>query len=299
MIGLGGCSSDAQKKDKDADVKPVVKDQMPSKDTKVPPSDIKAPSVAPQPDISSYVKSPSEAEPETDPTTNWDPRNFTDTDWKKIRAIYVGRYLEKPEYIVWALKKDIPRLAADYLEKGYGTFWNTLSESNPKELEEGFLQARLKDEKEMEESLSGLASQGSGGRDHCFLSYIACWFYCLNGKNDKAKALADSLEIFLVIKERSIPVPDAQLESLKGELAKAPKKLEEIKKPADVKPPEKPADVKPPEKPADVKPPEKPADVKPDDVKPGDVKPGDTKPGDVKPGDTKPDEFEEGLEEPK
>lgn len=234
LLLVAGCAGtpkengvDKKPVDQPGQQKPIVKIDTPQP----------TPNIPNVPSVTVVERFPADKEPAADPAESWDEKMFSDNDWKKIKEIYIARYIRQPEYLLWAMKQPIPGKSANLLHKGYSSFWSSSSEENPKELELGLLAVRTKNDAELEDCEAGLSSQGTGGREHLLLTYIGCWYYCLAGKNDKAKAMAKEVELIRGIEEFQIAIPQEHMAALQAEMNKAskapavpPKKVEPVKK---------------------------------------------------------------------
>lgn len=203
---VGGCKSQPKEES------PVAKQNKEIKQETEPKEVVKE-KVAPKVD---EVK-PAQIEPQEDPNVNWEEREMQEQEWEDARALYVLQYLNKPASIVWGLKNSIPKGVAFYLEKGYGIYWNPSSTKRPKDLETGFLYARLKREENLQESLQSLEKLGKG-EHYYLLAYITSWHYCLNGKNKQAKQLLEEENLAKNLVAYGIEIPEEQIALL---LAKA------------------------------------------------------------------------------
>ncbi len=216
-------------------------------------------------------------EPIVDPTLGWDDVN--ENNFSEIREPYILQHLQKPENIVWALENSMPKRVANFLEKGYGVYYWPTAHRFPKELELGFMAARNKNEVALEENLQTLNQQGRS-KNYILLSYIASWYYCLVGKNDKAKNLIQSSELERYIAFYTLNIPDSQLRLLQNKSQQDP---------TFVAPPEPVKVSKPVEQPTNGKPADStPTDEVPVDSIPTDEVPVDSTPTDEVPVDSTP-----------
>ena len=138
--------------------------------------------------------------------------------WQESRKLYIKRYLEKPKYIEWSLKKTINKKVGDFLQKGYWSNWNSATAGEPKQLELGFLSARLKNEKDLEHYVKLMKEMGGG--NYYLMLYIQACYYNIAGKNDKAKEVAQKTDLFKNLEDYGVKVSKERIKDLQKKISK-------------------------------------------------------------------------------